>query len=102
MEEQFENPEGLEQPEDMETIVSGPDQSVIDDDFSSLEDDLDTLRAKSTRTSDVYDALEEDSGGGLAGTIRGFSASQRLILALLIFINVAACACAILLVGGIL
>ena len=102
MEEQFENPEDVEKPEDIETIVSGPDQSLIDDDFSSLEEELDSLRAKSTRTSDVYDVLEEDDGAGLAGTIRGFSASQRLILALLVFINVVACACAILLVGGII
>ena len=93
--------EQLENPEDMETVVSGLDDTVVDDDFSSLDDDLDSLRAKSTRTSDVYDVLDED-GGGLSGTIRGFSASQRLILALLIFIDVVACACAALLVAGVI
>lgn len=93
--------EQLENPEDMETIVSGLDDTVVDDDFSSLDDELDSLRAKSTRSSDVYDDLDED-GGGLSGTIRGFSASQRLILALLIFVDVVACACAALLVTGVL
>ena len=60
MEEELENPEDIEQPEDMETIVSGTDKTVIDDDFSSLDEDLDSLREKSTRTSDVYDILKED------------------------------------------
>ncbi len=93
--------EQLENPEDMETAVSGLDDTVVDDDFSSLDDDLDSLRAKSTRTSDVYDDLDED-GGGLSATIRGFSPSLRLILALLIFIDVVACACAALLVAGVI
>lgn len=93
--------EQLENPENMETIVSGLDDTVVNDDFSSLDDELDSLRAKSTRSSDVYDNLNED-GGGLSGTIRGFSASQRLILALLIFINVVAFACAALLFAGVL
>lgn len=93
--------EQLENPEDMETIVSGSDETIADDDFSSLDDELDSLREKSTRTSDVYDVLDEEDGG-LSGTIRGFSASQRLILALLIFIDVVACACAILLATGVI
>jgi hypothetical protein len=94
--------EQLENPEDMETIVSGSDETISDDDFSSLDEDLDSLREKSARTSDVYDVLDEEGGGGLSGTIRGFSASQRLILALLIFIDVVACACALLLVAGVI
>ncbi len=102
MAEELEDPEDIEEPADMETIVSGTDQTVIDDDFSSLDEDLDSLREKSTRTSDVYDVLEDDAGGGLGGTIRGFSPAQRLVLALLVFINVVACGCAVLLVGGIM
>ncbi len=93
--------EQLENPEDMETVVSGSDETISDDDFSSLDNDLDSLREKSIRTSDVYDDLDE-GGGGLSATIRGFSPSQRLILALLIFIDVVACACALLLVAGVI
>ena len=91
----------FEQPEDSETIVSGPPQESLEDDFSSIDDDLDSLREKSTRTSDVYDDLDDD-GGGLSGTLRGFSPTQRLILALLVFIDVLACACAILFITGII
>ncbi len=86
----------FEQPEDMETIVSGPDESEPEEDFSTLDDDLDSLREKSTRTSDVYDDLEGGEAGGLTGVVRGFSPSQRLILAVLLFVDVLACACAIL------
>jgi hypothetical protein len=86
----------FEQPEDMETIVSGPDEGEPEEDFSTLDDDLDSLREKSTRTSDVYDDLEEGEGSGLSGAVRGFSPSQRLILAVLLFVDVLACACAIL------
>lgn len=96
MEEQIENPE------EMETIVSGPSDQIPDDDFASLDDELDSLREKSTRTSDVYDVLEEEKSGGLSATISGFSPSQRLILALLIFIDVVACACALLVVTRVI
>ena len=92
----------IEQPDDMETIASGPPEETPEDDFSTIDDDLDSLREKSTRTSDVYDDLEAEDGGGLSAAIRGFTPTQRLILALLIFIDVLACACAILFITGVI
>lgn len=91
----------FEKPEDSETIVSGPPEEPGEDDFASIDDDLDSLREKSTRTSDVYDDLDDD-GSALSRTLRGFSPTQRLILALLVFIDVLACACAILFIAGII
>lgn len=88
--------EEFEQPEEMETIVSGPPEEDKTQDFSTLDDDLDSLREKSTRTSDIYDDLGEGESGGLTGVVKGFSPSQRLILAVLLFVDVLACACAIL------
>ena len=62
-----------------------------------MDEELDSLREQSTRASSVYDDLEgdelsEDSGGFLSQ----FSSSQKLILALLLFLNVVALACVIL------
>lgn len=66
-----------------------------------FEDDFETLREKSTRTSTVYDDLEaEESGGGAAGVIRQYSPAQRLILAFLLFIDVIAFAFAVLILTG--
>ncbi len=73
----------------------------MEDDF---EDDFDSLREKSTRTSSVYDDLEaEESGeGGVAGTIRQYSPAQRLILAFLLFIDVIAFSFAVLILTGLI
>lgn len=91
----------IEQPEDMETIVSGPEEEAPEEDFSSLDDELDSLREKSTRTSDIYDDLDAGDGG-IMGAVRGFSPSQRLILGILVLIDVLACACAALFIAGII
>jgi hypothetical protein len=69
-----------------------------------MDDELDSLREKSTRASSVYDDLEGDeqpeSEGG--GFLSQYTSSQRLILALLLFIDIVALACVILVVAGII
>lgn len=69
-----------------------------------MDDDLDSLREKTQRASSLYDDLEgePDSGGGLTETFGGFSPVQRLLLVFLIFLNVIAFACAILVVTGVI
>ncbi len=69
-----------------------------------MDDDLDSLREKTMRASSVYDDLEGDaeSEGGLGASFSGFSASQRLILIFLLFLNVAAFACAVLVFTGVI
>jgi hypothetical protein len=62
-----------------------------------VDEELDSLREQSTRASSVYDDLEgepvsEDSGGFFSQLTGG----QKLILALLLFVNIAAFACVIL------
>ena len=62
-----------------------------------MDEELDSLREQSTRASTVYDDLEgeevsEESGGFLSH----YSTQQKLILALLLFLNVVALACVIL------
>ncbi|MGW8317852.1 MAG: hypothetical protein ACWGPS_01310 [Candidatus Promineifilaceae bacterium] len=68
-----------------------------------MDEELETLREKSTRASSVYDELDEEApaeGGGFAASLRSLSASQRLILALLLFLDVVALAVAILVWTG--
>lgn len=69
-----------------------------------MDDDLDSLREKTLRASSVYDDLEgEPEGqGGLAGTFGSFSPLQRLILVFLLFLDVAAFACAILVIAEVI
>ncbi|MGB3716505.1 MAG: hypothetical protein WA996_18965 [Candidatus Promineifilaceae bacterium] len=69
-----------------------------------MDDDLDSLREKTKRASSVYDDLEgePESQGGLAGTFASFSPLQRLILIFLLFLNMGAFACAILVVAGVI
>ncbi len=56
-----------------------------------MDEELDSLREKSTRASSVYDELEgeERSSGGF---LSKFTASQRLLLALLLFLDIVALA----------
>lgn len=67
-----------------------------------MDDELDSLREKSTRASSVYDDLEGDeqpeaeSGGFLSQ----YTAGQKLILAILLLIDVVALACVILVITG--
>jgi hypothetical protein len=67
-----------------------------------MDDDLQSLRDKTQRASSVYDDLEGDTEnqGGISATFTGFSPVQRLLLIFLLFLNVAAFACAILLFAG--
>ena len=65
-----------------------------------MDDELDSLREKSTRASSVYDDLEgdeqpESSGGGF---LSQYTAGQKLILALLLLIDVVALAFVILVI----
>ena len=64
-----------------------------------MDEELESLREKTKRASSIYDDLEGDADaeGGLSATFSGFSPVQRLILIFLVFLNVAAFACAILL-----
>jgi hypothetical protein len=62
-----------------------------------VDEELESLREQSTRASSVYDDLEgepvsESSGGFFSQLTSG----QKLILALLLFVNIAALACVIL------
>lgn len=66
-----------------------------------MDEDLDTLREQSTRASSVYDDLEGDDEGSSQSVLGGFTPQQRLILALLIFLDVIALACAVLLIAGV-
>ncbi|MFN2188239.1 MAG: hypothetical protein ACK2T3_05705 [Candidatus Promineifilaceae bacterium] len=67
-----------------------------------MDEELESLREKTKRASSVYDDLEGDldMNDGLSGTFSRFSPMQRLILIFLLFLNVAALACAILLFVG--
>jgi hypothetical protein len=63
-----------------------------------MDDELDSLREKSTRASSVYDDLEgeelqETSSGGLLSRYTG---PQKLILAVLLLVDVVALALVIL------
>ena len=67
-----------------------------------MDEELESLREKTKRASSVYDDLEGDleTESGLSATFASFSPAQRLLLIFLIFLNVAAFACAILLFTG--
>jgi hypothetical protein len=67
-----------------------------------MDEDFDSLREKSTRTSSVYDDIEagEPEEEERSGVLRGLTAQQRLILALLLFIDLVALACAVLIWTG--
>lgn len=59
-----------------------------------MDEELDNLREKSTRTSTIYDDLETSEGGASGGEsgLAALTPQQRLILAFLLFLNVIACA----------
>lgn len=62
-----------------------------------MDEELDSLREKSTRASSVYDDLEaevESSGGFLSK----YTPAQRLLLALLLFLDIIAFSCLVLVV----
>jgi hypothetical protein len=59
-----------------------------------MDEELENLREKSTRTSTIYDDIEvEGQGSGGGGfSLSALTPQQRFILAFLLFINVIACA----------
>ncbi len=59
-----------------------------------MDEELDNLREKSTRTSTIYDDLETGKDGESGGSsgLSSLTPQQRLIVAFLLFINVIACA----------
>ncbi len=62
-----------------------------------MDEELDSLREKSTRASSVYDDLEGE-GDSSGGILSKYSPSQRLILALLLFLDIVAVACLVLVI----
>ena len=65
-----------------------------------MDEELDSLREKSTRASSVYDDLEgdEESSGGF---LSKYSGTQRLLLALLLLLDIVALSCLVLVIFGI-
>ena len=61
-----------------------------------MDEELDSLREKSERASTVYDDLEGEETTSSGGFLGSYSPPQRLILALLLFLNVIMLACVIL------
>lgn len=63
-----------------------------------MDDELDSLREKSTRASSVYDDLEGDEqlASGDGGLLSRYTGPQKLILAILLLIDIVALACVIL------
>jgi hypothetical protein len=64
-----------------------------------MEDELDSLREKSARASDVYGGLEGDSGT-VTEAVRGLSPQHRLILAILLVVDIFALLFALLVFTG--
>ena len=63
-------------------------------------DDLDNLRERSAASpfdEEVHPLEEEDKSGGAERLILGMTATQRLVLALMLFLNVAVLGCLCLL-----
>jgi hypothetical protein len=67
-----------------------------------MEDEFESLRKKSTRSSTIYEEMET---GGQAGGLRGFVGAlrpgQRLLLSFLVFINILALAAACIIISAI-
>jgi hypothetical protein len=58
-----------------------------------MDEELDNLREKSTRTSSIFDDMETgDQEASSGGGFSSLTPQQRLILAFLLFLNVIACA----------
>ncbi len=64
-----------------------------------MDEELDSLREKSTRASSVYDDLEGEveSSGSFLGK---YTPAQPLLLALLLFLDIIALACLVLVAIG--
>ena len=65
-----------------------------------MDEELDSLREKSTRAGSVYDDLEGE-GESSGGFLSKYSPSQRLLLALLLFLDIVALACLVLAIFGL-
>jgi hypothetical protein len=88
-EENFETEENV----DAEETFEAEENFGFEEEEFDFEDEFDRLREKTVRTSAVYDEMEyeeveaEESSGGF---ISQFSPTQRLILALLLLLDIAA------------
>jgi hypothetical protein len=67
-----------------------------------MEDELESLREKSARTSTIYDEIEGEEQGPKTGFFAGLTPQQRLVLAFLLFIDIIALACGALVVLGVI
>ena len=67
-----------------------------DDDFAS------NLREKSTRTTAVYDEIDDDLPEENGGVLSRFNPSQRLILAVLLLVDIVVIAVVILVIAGVI
>ncbi|MDX1614873.1 MAG: hypothetical protein R3300_11225 [Candidatus Promineifilaceae bacterium] len=66
-----------------------------------MDEELESLREKSTRASSVYDELEEDSQGQSFGdALRSLTPQQWFVLAFLLLLDVLAFALAMLIWTG--
>ena len=67
-------------------------------------DDFDRLRQQSARASSAYDdlTLEEETGSSGGFSLSAFTPGQRLVLAVLVFLNVVVGAIALLAVTGVI
>ncbi len=64
-----------------------------------MDEELDSLREKSTRASSVYDDLEGEVERS-SGFLGKYTPAQRLLLALLLFLDIIALACLVLVAIG--
>lgn len=70
-----------------------------------MEDEFESLRKKSTRSSTIYEEMEvEDGSEGSAFSqfIAGLTPGQRLLLSLLLFANVVMLGFACLVISGVI
>jgi hypothetical protein len=71
-----------------------------------MEDEFESLRKKSTRSSTIYEEMEADDGRSGGGSLKEFinklTPGQRLLLSLLIFLNTLALGFGCMVLTGII
>jgi hypothetical protein len=71
-----------------------------------MEDEFESLRKKSTRSSTIYEEMEADDGRGGSSSFTEFignlSPGQRFLLSLLLFLNILALGFGCLVITGII
>ena len=86
-------------------VIDNPDETLLADEPEENMDDLDRLRARSTRAGTLSDDMEafeseEESGSASMFALSNFSSGQRIILALLLLLDVLAVGFGILVLTG--